>query len=89
KAAILYRARQLDLITESQYKTGVITLRKYGETQGEKEDHLIAPEPPELLEKSLRVLLEKKNLGFSELARKLEVQPKFIQEVTGLSMREA
>lgn len=84
KAAILYRAKQLDLITESQYKTGVITLNKYGESNGEKDDYLIAQEPPEMLGKSLLVLAEKKGLHSNDIAKALNVKPRFLEELAGL-----
>ncbi|MAB50248.1 XRE family transcriptional regulator [Marinobacter sp.] len=84
KAAILYRARQLDLITDKQYKSGVITLRKYGESSGEKDDYLIAKEPPELLINALKVLCEQKAFGIDEVARKLGVKRTFFEELTGL-----
>lgn len=84
KAAILYRAKQLDLITESQYKTGVITLKKYGESNGEKEDYLISQEPPEMLARSLFVLAEKRGIGVGEIAKALNVKVGFLKELTGL-----
>ena len=84
KAAILYRARQLDLITEQQYKTGVITLRKYGESSGEKDDYLIDPEPPELLATAIQALSENHSIGIDELAQMLNVRRSFLEEVTGL-----
>ncbi|WP_136066376.1 helix-turn-helix domain-containing protein [Modicisalibacter radicis] len=86
KAAILYRAKQLDLITEAQYKRGVITLRKHGEAHGEKDDYLISKEPPEILDKSLSVLLEYKGIDLNGIASELFVKPKFIQELTGFEI---
>jgi Zn-dependent peptidase ImmA (M78 family) len=86
KAAILYRARQLDLISDDQYKTGVITLRRTGEAGGEREDHLIAHEPPELLSRSLSVLAEKKGISSAMLAEKLLVTPNFLQELVGFDL---
>lgn len=86
KAAMLYRARQLDLINDAQYKTGVITLKKYGEANGEKDDYLIADEPPEVIENALKVLLEKKGIDVSNIAASLSVRPKFFKEITGLSL---
>ena len=62
KAAILYRAMKLELITAAQYKSGVITLNRTGEATKENEDFLIPKESPELLEKALKILAEKKNL---------------------------
>lgn len=88
KAAILYRARQLDLITEQQYKTGVITLRKYGESNGEKDDNLIAAEPPELLATALKALADNHSIGIEQLARILKVKRSFLEEVTGLSSQQ-
>lgn len=49
KAAILYRARQLDLLTESKYKGHVITLRKH-EAKKERDDYLIKMEKSELVQ---------------------------------------
>lgn len=88
KAAILYRARQLDLITEAQYKTGVITLRKYGESNGEKDDYLIDDEPPEVINSSLKILIEKKGIDIIDIASSLNVRKKFIKELTGLSLND-
>ncbi|WP_312905167.1 ImmA/IrrE family metallo-endopeptidase [Stutzerimonas nitrititolerans] len=84
KAAILYRAKQLDLITESQYKTGVITLKKYGESNGEKDDYLVPQEPPEMLAKSLFVLAEKRGMRIDDVAKALNVKVNFLKELTGL-----
>lgn len=86
KAAILYRARQLELISDSQYKTGIITLRRTGEAAGEREDHLISPEAPELLSRSLVVLAEKKKIYAEEIASALRVMPDLLQEVVGYNI---
>lgn len=86
KAAILYRARQLELISDNQYKTGVITLRRTGEASSEKEDHLISPETPELLPRSLAVLAEKKEIYGEEIASALRVMPCLLQEIVGLNI---
>lgn len=85
KAAILYRARQLDLITENQYKTGVIGLRARGESQLEFEerDGLIQAEPPELLARSLLVLGEKKGVYAKDIAEKLHLGESFLTEILG------
>lgn len=83
KAAILYRARQLDLIEEAQYKSGVITLKRTGEASGEKEDHLLPPEVPELLARALAVLAERKNVYADDIARTLHVMPELLCDVLG------
>lgn len=86
KAAILYRARQLELISDDQYKTGVITLRRTGEATGEREDHLISPEFPELLGRSLAVLAEKKAIYAEQIASALRVTPSLLREVVGFDV---
>lgn len=86
KAAILYRARQLGLISDEQYKTGVITLRRTGEATGEREDNLTPKETPELLARSLTVLAEKKGAYVEEVAAALRVLPALLQEVVGFNL---
>ena len=86
KAAILYRARQLDLITDDQYKSGVITLRRTGEATGEREDNLIAPETPTLLARSLNVLAEKKAIFGEDIALELGVTPAFLRNAVGFDI---
>lgn len=83
KAAILYRAKQLDLLTDTEYKRGVMTLKKYGESTGEKDDYLVPQEPPEMLSNSLKVLIERKGLTTEEIAKALCVKPAFLKELVG------
>lgn len=76
KAAILYRARQLGLISESQYKSGVIYgLNRKGEAVAEKEDSLIPHEKPELILNALRIMEEK-----------LGMDAKFVAAETGMTL---
>ena len=86
KAAILYRARQLELISDSQYKSGVITLKRTGEAIGEKEDHLIPAESPELLARSLAVLAEKKGIYAEGVASVLQVTPLLLRDIVGFNL---
>lgn len=83
KAAILYRARQLDLLTDDQYKSGVITLRRTGEAVGEREDHLLADEQPELLLNAFKVLAEKKGTFAEDVASALHVSPQLLFDLIG------
>jgi Zn-dependent peptidase ImmA (M78 family)/transcriptional regulator with XRE-family HTH domain len=85
KAAILYRALKLELISDVQYKSGVITLKRTGEAAGEKDDHLIPPEPPELLGKALSVLADRKSVFIDEIARDLNISARLLQEVIGFN----
>jgi len=84
KAAILYRARQLGLLTEDQYRTGAITLRRTGEAQGEREDFKIPYEGPELLMTSFEVLSKRKNVTSDMIAAALNVLPSFLEELAGV-----
>lgn len=83
KAAILYRAMKLELITAAQYKSGVITLNRTGEATKENEDFLIPKESPELLEKALKILAEKKSIYIDEIAKELNISAQLLQEVIG------
>ncbi|HEX4333722.1 MAG TPA: XRE family transcriptional regulator, partial [Usitatibacter sp.] len=68
KQALLYRAHQLDLISDSQFRTGIITLKRGGEATQEREDHAIPAEAPELLKRSVAVMKEKKGLTLTDIA---------------------
>lgn len=81
KAALLYRANQLGLLDDAQYRTGIITLKRTGEAIREREDYAIEPEPPELLGTALAVLNEKRGISFSDLAQRLNVRAQFLNGV--------
>ena len=83
KAAILYRAHQLDLLTDDQYKSGVITLRRTGEATGEREDHLIADERPELLLSAFKELAEKKAIFAEDVASSQHIFPQLLFNLIG------
>lgn len=80
KAALLYRAHQLDIINDQQYKSGVITLKRTGEALQEKEDHLIAAEEPELLINSVRLLHQNYRINVQKLAAMIGVEKQFLSE---------
>lgn len=83
KAAILYRAHQLNLLTDDQYKTGAITLRRTGEATGEHDDYLVVSESPELLGRSFSMLASRKKMYGPEIAALLEVEPEFLDKLVG------
>lgn len=85
KAALLYRARQLDLITDDQYKSGVITLRRTGEATGEREDPLIPPEIPELLNKAFQVLADRKSIYADSIAKDLGISLGLLKNLVNFS----
>lgn len=81
KAAILYRAHQLALISDDQYKSGVITLkRSSGQAIIESEDHLIPPEPPELIGQALKTIKENMGISSEGVAQALKVKPAFLSD---------
>ena len=86
KAVILYRARQLELITDDQYKSGVITLRRTGEAIGEREDALIAMERPELLQRAFLVLAEQRGIFASDVATHLKVTEDLLTGLVGFDL---
>lgn len=86
KAAILYRARQLDLIDDSQYKSGVITLRRTGEAQAEREDKQIPLETPNMVRQALQVLGSRRGKNPHQLAEELGWSLNLLEEIVGCSL---
>ena len=86
KAAILYRARQLELISDEQYKSGVITLRRTGEATGEREDSLIPMERPEMLHRTFQVLAERRGIFAPEIARELKITEALLADLVGFDL---
>ncbi|MDO6644695.1 XRE family transcriptional regulator [Acinetobacter guillouiae] len=85
KAAILYRAKQLGLLTPEQYTSGVIYLKKTGEGINEKEDHLIPKEKPELLQACFNMLAKKKIFA-EDVAAALDVNVSFLENLVGMNI---
>lgn len=85
KAAILYRAKQLGLLTPEQYTSGVIYLKKTGEGIVEKEDHLILEEKPELLQ-SCFAMLAKKKIFAEDIAVALEMNVDFLENLVRMNI---
>lgn len=85
KAAILYRAKQLGLLTQEQYTSGVIYLKKTGEGIAEKEDHLIPKEKPELLQACF-AMLAKKKIFAEDIAQTLNVNVGFLESLVGMEI---
>lgn len=83
KAALLYRARQLSLLTDAQYKTGVVTLKRNGEAATEREDELISMERPELISRALGLLETRKGICLADIERALGVGRGFLRDFVG------
>jgi Zn-dependent peptidase ImmA (M78 family)/transcriptional regulator with XRE-family HTH domain len=80
KAALLYRAKQLALISEDQYRTGVIRLNRGGEARVEKEDALIPREVPELFSQAVRLAYTHQRVDFDTFCGTLGVRPAIVTE---------
>lgn len=85
KAALLFRGRQLDLLTEQQAKAGYIGLNRHGEAIRESEDHLVPVEEPEIVLESLKVMNEHFGVPQSAVAREMLVQPRLLHPLLNRS----
>lgn len=83
KAAILYRARQLNLIDDNQYKSGVITLRRTGEATSEKEDRQIPLESPKLTCQAVLALVNRAGKNPHQIAEDLGWTLELLEEIVG------
>jgi len=82
KAAIIYRAHQLSLLTDAQYKTAFFGLKRKGEAIDEKEDCLIPQETPELFHKAMKYLTNEMSIDAGSLARRLCITPAMLEELS-------
>lgn len=82
KAAIIYRAHQLSLLTDAQYKTAFFGLKRKGEAIDEKEDCLIQQETPELFYKAMKYLINDMSIDVDSLARRLCITPIMLEELS-------
>lgn len=89
KAAILYRAKQLSLLTESQYRTGVISLKNKGELKQEAEDKFIELEEPELLDSCFTYLAEKESIYFEKICDDLRITPSFLEDLLSIDVAQS
>lgn len=88
KAALLYRARQLGLITDNQYRTGVIRLNRGGEARVEREDSLIEKEVPELFPQAVRLGFRHEGVSFDEYCKMLGVTAPILNEFVAAFAQE-
>ena len=86
KAALLYRARQLSLLSDDQYRSGVINLKRSGQASRESEDDSIELEEPSLLRRSFELLAKKKNVYGVDVAHGLSITADVLQELVGFPL---
>ena len=80
KAAILYRARQLDLLTEGRYRGHIITLKKY-EAKKEKDDYLIPFERAELIPDAIDKYITAYGKSLEDLLGELHVDIDLLKNI--------
>lgn len=86
KAAILYRAKQLNLIDEYQYRTGVIHLnRASGEAKQEVEDIDMPMEIPSLLHDAINIILAD-GISAESISKQLNISVSLLEKLVGLEL---
>jgi Zn-dependent peptidase ImmA (M78 family)/transcriptional regulator with XRE-family HTH domain len=88
KAAIIFRGRQLGVLSDDQARAGYIGLKRHGEALQESEDHLIESEQPEVVTESLKVMKDHFGVPQSAIAREMCVQPSLLDALLMLPIRE-
>jgi Zn-dependent peptidase ImmA (M78 family)/transcriptional regulator with XRE-family HTH domain len=87
KAAMLYRARQLGILSEQQYKRALLGhLYAKGERHGENEDNSIPHEKPELLDSAIAILQEKLGFTVDDIAGIARITPALLAQVAPLTI---
>jgi Zn-dependent peptidase ImmA (M78 family)/transcriptional regulator with XRE-family HTH domain len=82
KAGMLYRARQLGLLSEDQYRRAIVGhLYAKGERRGEDEDSSIPHEQPELLLNALRTMRDRLGISVEDVARAVHLKKEMLARV--------
>ena len=75
KAGMLYRARQLGLLSEDMYRRAIVGhLFSKGQRNAEDEDSSIPHEQPELLLNALRIMQERLGMSVDDVARAVHLK---------------
>lgn len=80
KAAIIYRAHQLNIIDDNQYKAAFLGLKRKGESIDEKEDNLIPHEAPALLEMAFGFMLNECGFSWEDIAKKINISTEILSD---------
>ncbi|HBE89675.1 MAG TPA: hypothetical protein DDW41_00505 [Candidatus Andersenbacteria bacterium] len=82
KAGMLYRARQLGLLSEEQYRRAIVgNLFSKGQRHVEHEDLLIPHEKPELLLNALRVMKDRLAISVDDIARAVHLKKEMLARI--------
>jgi Zn-dependent peptidase ImmA (M78 family)/DNA-binding XRE family transcriptional regulator len=88
KAGALYRARELELISDEQYRRGVVHLKTRGEAITEKGDELRELEHPELVVTAVDFLRTRRGITMADIAQALHVSLDWTRELVGSEVPE-
>ena len=83
KAAIIYRAHQLSLLTDSQYKTAFMGLKRKGEAVDEREDILIEHEKPLFFHQAMNMLIVDLCIKPQDLAKRMNISEYMFADLAG------
>ncbi len=83
KAAIVYRGRQLGILSEEQARSGYVGLNRHGEAQQEVEDKEIPLETPEVLAEGINIMQSHFGMPMAAIARAMWVQPRLLEGLLG------
>lgn len=86
KAAAVYRARTLGLLTDEQYRSAAISLKRTGQAIQESEDDSIPLEDSNLLRRSFELLAKRRGLFGAEIANDLKVSVDVLQDLVGFPL---
>lgn len=82
KAGMLYRARQLGLLSEDQYRRAIVGhLFAKGERHGEVEDSSIPHERPELLLNALRTMQDRLGITVEDVAHAVHMKKEMLARI--------
>lgn len=82
KAGMLYRARQLGLLSEDQYRRAIVGhLFAKGERHGEVEDSSIPHERPELLLNALRTMQDRLGISVDDVAHAVHLKKEMLSRI--------
>ena len=82
----MYRARTLGLLTDEQYRSAAISLKRTGQAIQETEDDSIPLEEPSLLRRSFELLAKRRGLYGTEIAHDLKVSVDILQDLVGFAL---
>ena len=87
KAALLYRARQLDLLSDTKYRSHIIALKKY-EAKKEKDDHLLVTEKSELIRHALESYITNYGKTINDFLDELHVSESLLENIFDFNLCE-